>query len=57
MSLSSKIQKSIVDNLGQHKDEIDEELIKFLVEESIKHGKKVDSVIIPSFQVKLNQEI
>ena len=57
MSLSSKIQKSIVDNLGQDKNEIDEELIKFLVEQSIRNGNKVDSEIIPSFQVKLNQEI
>ena len=57
MSLSNKIQKSIIDNLGQNKDEIDEGLIKFLVEQSIRNGNKVDSEIIPSFQVKLNQDI
>ena len=57
MSLSKKIQKSIIENLGQNKDKVDEALIKILVDQSIKNKDKIDNEIVPNFQVKLNQEV
>lgn len=56
MSLVKKVTSSIIDNLeNDQKDQINSELIDFLVRKAINNKDKVESEIVPSFQLKLNR--
>ena len=55
MSLSEKIKSSIINNLENDDNQIEKDLIDFLVKQAIRKGEtKIESEIIPSFQVQLN---
>ena len=56
MSLVKKVTSSIIDNLEKdQKDQTNSELIDFLVRKAINNKDKVESEIVPSFQLKLNR--
>lgn len=56
MSLVKKVTSSIIDNLEKdQKDQINSDLIEFLVRQAIINKGKVDTDIVPSFQLRLNR--